>query len=91
MTQVTIPTDTVTADTGLIPPSYDCKATNSVNSSVYLGWLVYPTNDTHSPPVADLQCSVVLVSVIWIIVLSNLEQSDVTCKHNHSSYSFLQL
>ena len=42
------------------------------------------------PPIADLQCSVVLVSVIWIIVLSRLEQEDVTCNHTYSPFHFFQ-
>ena len=54
-----------------------------------LAGLYVPTNDLSlslSPPVAaaDLERSVVLVSVIWVIVVSRLEQSDLTCNHPHS-------
>ena len=39
---------------------------------------------------ADLERSVVLVSVIWIIVLSRLEQEDVTCNHTYSPIHLFQ-
>ena len=35
-----LPTDTVTADTALVPSSYVCKATIGFGGSVHLGWLV---------------------------------------------------
>ena len=34
---------------------------------------------------ADFGSSVVLVSIIWVVVVSRLEQTDVTCKSYYSS------
>ena len=46
-------TDTETADTTLVPPSYNCKATNSPDGSVHLGWLVCPTIDLLTFPIGS--------------------------------------
>lgn len=32
---------------------------------------------------ANNECSVVIVSIVWVIVLSRLEQTDVTCNCPH--------
>ena len=46
-----------------------------------LAGLYVSAHDLLARLLADIQSSVVLVSVIWVIVLSRLEQKDVTCKH----------
>ncbi len=38
-------------------------------------------SDEVSISLIDVELSVVLVSIVWVIVLSRIGQSDVTCKH----------
>ena len=46
-----------------------------------LAGLYVSAQDLVARLLVDIKSSVVLVSIIWVIVLSRLEQKDVTCKH----------
>ncbi|KAL8831105.1 MAG: hypothetical protein Q9191_001054 [Dirinaria sp. TL-2023a] len=59
-------------------PSHHHEAADYLDHYLYLGRIVSYGKGPKLLPVADMNFSVVLVSIIWIVVLSRLEQTDVT-------------
>lgn len=76
------------ADTTCLASSHHHQAAHRSYDNVHVGWLVRPQTQGKGVSLTRLlTCgnSVVVVSVIWIIVLSKLEVADVTCKSTRLS------
>lgn len=59
--------------------SHYYQAANRVGSLLHISRLVCQDEAIRSLLIADFPYSVVLVSIVWVIVLSKLYQADVTC------------
>lgn len=59
-------------------PSYHPEAADHLDSHLHVGWIVRIEVIPRQPR-TDI-ASVVLVSIIWVVVLSRLEETDVTCE-----------
>lgn len=65
--------------------SYHAQAANNFDSSLHFGWLVGLCTCINSQLVANIEFSVVLVSIVWVIVLSKVGAVDITCTFNPPS------
>ena len=86
-----MPVNALAAHTTSVASSYHYQAANRFDGSLHPRGLVCFTTGFRLGSTADDSFSVVLVSIIWVIVLSRLEQQDVTCKLTVWRVSFVHV